>query len=80
MFNNMCVDIYWNFNGEEFSGSACYVQDGEDDRIEFVGTTTFDMVYADECDSIITLDDIWADLLAMRDEDGRLDVTDITLV
>lgn len=76
------MDIYWKHDIFEFTGFADY--DGK--RIRFCkGTTlfqgdTFECCEQSDCADGITLDMIWNDLESECDDDGRLNVTDISLI
>lgn len=75
------IPIYWDAHDLRHSGYAEYIH-GHNASISFNGyerNIMFDCVSADDCDSGITLDDIWSDLLSQRNELGELDVTNIDL-
>lgn len=75
---NKIIDIFWTHENRECLGFAEY--DGE--TIKFVAAATnitFDTLSTEECAEGITLEEVWADLLAQRDEAGRLNVTDVEL-
>ena len=76
------LNIYWEHEGLICTGFADY--DGE--RIRFCKGSleaegdTFDCCEQSDCADGITLDMIWDDLEAAVDDNGCLDVTDITLI
>ena len=72
--------IYWTHEGKSYTGTASYVVGKVIELTSDDDNYTFDSVYDYDCADGITLDDIWSDLMAQRDDDGRLNVTDIELV
>lgn len=78
------IEIYWWWEENRHEGLAEFREypDGEK-MIVFSADATgvaFDSCQPEDCDEGITLEDVWEDLEAQTDEDGKLDVTDIQLV
>ncbi len=78
------IEIYWFHDGYKHTGLAEFREYPDDEPMIIFSADatgdTFDRCDPEDCNGDITLADIWEDLEAQTDEDGKLDVTDIQLV